>query len=147
MSNLAASSDPRGAARPKLLGLLGRHQVGALVATAVDFSTMTLLVSGFGLGAVLGTVFGASAGAVTNFSMGRQWIFRAATGSALPQAGRYAIVSGTSLVLNALGEYALHDRLDLQYQLARVIVAVAVSVLFNFPMQRHFVFRPTSPPA
>jgi putative flippase GtrA len=119
----------------------GRHQVGALVATVVDFGTMTLLVSGLGATPVVGTVIGASAGAVTNFTMGRRWIFRSTASGPAPQAGRYAVVSGTSLILNALGEYVLSSRLGLQYQLARVIVAILVSILFNFPMQRYFVFR------
>ena len=46
--------------------------------------------------------------------------------------------------VNALGEYGLHDRLGLHYFLARAIVAVAVSLLWNFPMHRYFVFRSTS---
>jgi putative flippase GtrA len=35
----------------------------------------------------------------------------------------------------------MHERLGLQYQLARALVSIAVSVLWNFPMQRHYVFR------
>jgi putative flippase GtrA len=126
----------------------GRHQVGALVSTAIDFGTMTLVVSGLGGSAVLGTVIGASAGAVSNFWLGRTWIFHADGASrdrAGGQAWRYALVSFLSLVWNALGEHLLSDRLGLQYQLARVIVAVVVSVAWNFPMHRRFVFAAAHP--
>jgi putative flippase GtrA len=119
---------------------LARHQLGSLVSTAVDFATMIVLVSGLGLGAVLATALGAAAGGVTNFVLGRTWIFRAHEAPAGGQAVRYFLVSGASLGWNALGEYLLHDRLRLQYVVARAIVAVAVSLLWNFPMHRGFVF-------
>ena len=41
-----------------------------------------------------------------------------------------------SLVLNATGEHVLHDVLGLHYVLARIIVAVTVSVCWNFTMHR-----------
>jgi len=92
----------------------------------------------------VGTVLGSALGAVTNFTLGRYWVFGTTTERTLSQAGRYAVVSATSLILNTVGEYLMHERLGLQYQLARVLVAVMVSMLWNFPMQRHFVF-PRSP--
>jgi putative flippase GtrA len=54
---------------------------------------------------------------------------------------RYAIVSAASAVWNAAGEWLFHDRLGVEYVVARVIVAVIVSFTWNFPMQRYFVFR------
>jgi putative flippase GtrA len=91
------------------------------------------------------TAVGAAAGGVTNFLLGRTWIFRAEHTPAGGQAVRYFFVSGASLGWNALGEYVLHDRLGLQYVLARAIVAVAVSLLWNFPMHRSFVFAGGQP--
>ena len=101
---------------------------------------MILLVSGVGLPAPAGTAVGAACGGVTNFLLGRRFIFRASDGRAGAQALRYAITSGTSLGLNALGEYAVHDALGVQYVAARALVAVLVSLAWNFPMQRWFVF-------
>jgi putative flippase GtrA len=126
-----------------------RHQAGAVVATVIDFAIMSALVELLGASAVLGTVVGAATGGVTNFLLGRRWIFRAGTGAATDQATRYVAVSVTSLFLNAAGEYLLADRLGLQFQLARAIVAVVVSVAWNFPMHRYFVFakdHPAPPP-
>ncbi len=104
---------------------------------------MSFVVEALGANAELGTVLGAACGAVANFTLGRRWMFRRDGGpgrGASAQAARYALVSLTSLLCNALGEYVLHERAGMQYQLARVAVSVLVSVLWNFPMQRHFVF-------
>lgn len=123
------------------LHLLGRHQLGALAATAVDFFVMTLLVTTGAAGAVVATAVGATLGAITNFLLGRTWIFRASHGAPGPQILRYAAVSGASAGWNALGEYALHDRLGMQFFVARLVVSVVVSLAWNFPLQRAFVFR------
>jgi putative flippase GtrA len=123
------------------LGALGRHQIGALVATAVDFGTMIFCVERLGLSAVFATAVGATLGAVTNFSLGRSWIFRRHSGRLEAQAARYALVSAGSAGWNSLGEHVVHDLAHVQYVVARVLVAVAVSLLWNFPMHRRFVFR------
>jgi putative flippase GtrA len=122
------------------VALLGRHQLGGLAATLVDFAVMSAVVGLLGVNAEVGTVAGAATGAVANFLLGRHWIFHGEAGGAMGQARRYVAVSAASLVFNTLGEYVLHERGGVQYQLARVVVAVVVSVLWNFPMQRRFVF-------
>ncbi len=127
------------------LVLLGRHQVAAIVATGVDFAVMIAAVSLVGLSPVMGTVMGAGSGAVTNFVLGRNWAFEARHSPPTGQAVRYALVSATSLGLNASGEWLFTAVLGLNYVLARVVVAAAVSVLWNFPLQRFFVFASKRP--
>jgi putative flippase GtrA len=51
------------------------------------------------------------------------------------------VVAGASAGWNALGEHLMHDVVGMEYVLARVLVAIAVSLLWNFPMQRRFVFH------
>lgn len=123
-----------------VLALIGRHQASSVVTTAVDFGVMIACVSGLGLGPVAGTACGATAGAVTNFTLGRRWIFEARDDAWGPQALRYAAVSATSLGLNAAGEYLVAVRLGVAYVAARAITAIVVSLLWNLPMQRRFVF-------
>jgi putative flippase GtrA len=131
-------AEPRGAG---VWWTLGRHQLGAFAATLVDFSSMIALVERVGLSPVTGTAIGASLGAITNFILGRVWIFRRHSGHWAWQAVRYAVVAATSAGLNTLGEHLVHDVGGVQYVLARVFVSVGVSLLWNFPMQRRFVFR------
>lgn len=120
---------------------LGRHQAGALAATAVDFIAMIGCVEVLGLLPATATAVGATLGGLTNFSLGRTWIFRRHSGDLGRQAIRYALVSGAGAGWNALGEHLLADRAHVQYVLARALVAMAVSLCWSFPMQREFVFQ------
>jgi putative flippase GtrA len=142
--NTRATGTPSPQVRSTLGGSFGRHQVGAIIATGIDFGTMSILVSGFGIPAAFATAIGAAVGGLSNFLLGRHWIFSAQDGHAGEQAWRYALVSGASLGLNAGGEYILHDRLGIQYLLARVIIASVVSIGWNYPIQRYFVYRAKS---
>ena len=90
---------------------------------------------------VAATVFGAIAGAGTNFLLGRHWSFEAHEKQFHGQALRYAIVSGFSLVLNASGVYLLTDTLGLKYFYSKAIVAILVGIFFNFPLHRIYVFK------
>lgn len=121
--------------------LLARHQLGALVATAVDFATMIATVELGLCGPVAATAVGALTGATVNFWLSRTWIFAATGGGTFAQALRYAAVSLASLGWNTVGEYVAVHWLGLQYVMGRVIVAVLVSVGWNYPMHRNFVFR------
>jgi putative flippase GtrA len=123
---------------------LARHQLGAVAATGLDFGSMVLWVEYAGVSPTAAAALGASVGGVTNFLLGRAWVFRPrdhAPGRWTGQAFRYALVSATSAGLNALGEYLVHDFAHVEYVLARAFVSLGVSLLWNFPMQRGFVFR------
>ncbi len=127
--------------RSRVWQTLARHQIGALAATLLDFSVMVVCVQRLGLSAVTATAIGASVGAVTNFLLGRAWIFRRHSGHWAGQATLYALVSGGGAGCNTLGEHLMHDVEHVQYVEARALVSVAVSLLWSFPMQRRFVFR------
>jgi putative flippase GtrA len=132
------STDSRGAG---MWRTLGRHQLGAMIAGGADFGAMIVCVEILGRTPVTGTAIGATLGALTNFGLGRAWIFRSVGNPPVAQAARYALVSAASAGWNALGEHVVHDLARVQYVLARALVAVAVSLLWNFPAQRRFVFR------
>ncbi len=144
--NPPAEGAPQAPPRAGLMRLLGRHQIASIISTVVDFGVMTLAVELVHTSAVIATFAGASCGAVANFQLGRHWVYGARHDHVGPQAARYAIVSAGSAGLNALGEYGLHDVLGVQYLAARAVVAVAVSLLWNFPMQRYFVFSSRKSP-
>ena len=124
-----------------MITLLRFHVVG-LVTTLVDFATMIVLVEVAGLTPVASTALGALAGAVTNFLLGRFWTFSPTSLGARRQAQRYVVVSAVSLGLNVFGEFLLHEVLGIGYLLARVLVAISVSLGWNFPLQRRYVFPP-----
>jgi len=126
--------------------LLARHQIGSLVATVLDFSTMVALVAGLHLAPALGAVSGAAVGGSVNFVLGRRWIFRTQNEPPRAQALRYVSVSFVSLLLNGAGEHLLATVWHVQFVLARVVVALLVALLWNYPVQRHYVFKPHESP-
>ena len=119
---------------------LVRHQVGALLATAVDFGMMVLLVEAGALGPVAATAAGATCGAVTNLTVSRNWVFPVQSQDLARTSARYAAVSAGSLALNTTGEALVNGALGTPYVLARIFVSVAVSVVYNYPLHRRFVF-------
>ena len=122
-----------------------RHHAASIAATAADYLTMIFGVEVVHLTPVVATPFGALAGAVTNFSLGRRFTYKRTDVPARGQAWRYALVSGASLGLNTAGVYLFHDLAHIEYLLARVIASVIVSNAWNYPMQRYFVFSAPAP--
>lgn len=102
---------------------------------------MVLLVERARVGPALAALLGALTGALVNFTMGRHYTFGAASDALPGQAIRYASVSAGSAALNGAGEHVSVTVLGLPYLAARVAVSLLVSVLFNYPLQRSFVFR------
>jgi putative flippase GtrA len=123
-----------------MVGLIARHQTGALVATGLDFLAMIGWVELGAGGPVSGAAVGAATGATSNFILGRQWIFRA-SGSPWGQAIRYVLVALGSLGLNSLGQHLLLRSTHLPYVATRVLVAAVVGLGWNLPMHSRFVFR------
>jgi putative flippase GtrA len=117
-----------------------RHHLSSLVATAVDFCCMVGVVELTGLSPVSGTVFGAAAGGITNYWLSRHWTYRSRSNSIQLELFRFALVSGASLGLNALGEHLFITSSDSHYVLGRILVATTVNNLWNYPMLRFFVF-------
>lgn len=124
-----------------LWGSFSRSQIASLLATAADFGLLFSLVEFFHVWYVAATALGALLGAVTNFLLNRHWSFRATHGQWHGQAYRYALISGTSLVLNSGGVYLLTDHLKIHYSISVIIVSILVGFFFNFPLHRHYVFK------
>jgi putative flippase GtrA len=121
--------------------VFARHQIGAIVSTALDFATMIAWVE-LGHGSpVTGTAVGAAVGGLSNFTLGRHWIFDADAGPVGGQMVRYALVSLFGLGWNTLGQKFLLAFSHLPYPITRAMIAVVVGVFWNYPMQRWFVFH------
>jgi putative flippase GtrA len=122
--------------------VFARHQAASVAATVVDFGTMLLLVELGRVSPARATLAGALLGACVNFTLNRKYTFVAGDRPGkLGQAIRYGGVSAASALLNAGGEYAGTVWLGAPYLLVRAVVAVAVSVGWNYPLHRSFVFR------
>jgi putative flippase GtrA len=113
----------------------------AVVSTIVDYSVMIAIVELTRLGPVAATPIAAFAGAITNFTMNRNFTYRAAGHDSIRgQLWRFVLVAGGSLALNTLGEYLFLKVPYLHYFFARVITSTIVSNVWNYPLLRFFVF-------
>jgi putative flippase GtrA len=126
---------------PRPIRSIGFHQLAAFAATLVDFAVMTALVELLAFTPPSATALGAFSGGATNFVLGRRYVFGDAGDGLARQASRYALVSFGSLLLNVAGE-ALLVSPGLHYLAARIVVSFVVSLGFNYPAQRFFVFAP-----
>lgn len=127
------TTEQRGNARRML-----RAIVSAFVATSSDLLLVMALVASTAP-AWLATGLGCVLGAAINFSLNRVWTF-ASQGAPVPQAARYTLVSVTSALLNAGGVALLLLVPWPDYRLAWLVVRGIVFLLWNYPLQRDYVY-------
>lgn len=116
-----------------------RSTLTSIFTTSLDFALLALLVERFGVGYALATFLGTVLGASSNFLINRAWAFRAADGHAGHQALRYALVQVGSSALHTSGVW-LATRAGAEYLVAKVAVASLAYLVWNYPLNRTFVF-------
>ena len=122
--------------------LFVRHQMAAAVGTAADFGAMIAGVQLLHLSPPVATLISAMVGGVVNFSASRLWAFdRTHSGSLGSQAWRYALAMLGGAALNAIVLAAFLSVVVIPYPFARAFVAVAVSLLYTYPVHTRLVFR------
>ncbi len=127
----------------------------AQFASVVDFALTVLLSSVLGVYYVIATALGALVGGVVNCTMNYRWVFPGKGVRKVHVAIKYAIVWAASIVLNTWGTYVLTeclrennqvrcllgDYVSHVYIAAKILVAVAVAIFWNYQMYRLFVYR------
>ncbi len=121
-------------------GSLFRNIVAASIATAIDFAFVVFLVSRAKFDPAWATALGCALGGVVGFVINRTWTF-STNGAARTQAVRYAFASATTAGLNTAGVAVLLFLPDLAYQLAWLLVRIAVFVGWSYPLHRTYVFE------
>ncbi|HLX67717.1 MAG TPA: GtrA family protein [Puia sp.] len=124
-----------------------KAQLASLLATGVDFLVTFLLLRWAGLPSVgvsgRVTVYGVTGticGGITHFVISRHWVFNARDGKWAGQVNRYVLVWIGNLALNASGLYLL-SRAGCPPMLAKVITATTVAVVYNYTLQKRWVFN------
>ncbi|WP_159473960.1 GtrA family protein [Dyadobacter sp. 3J3] len=118
-----------------------KAQASSLIATFLDFSTAIVLVNFFGLEPFSSSIAGTLLGGVANFTINRYWVFEAANDKISGQALKYFVVWIGNLILNAGGMYLLLEKTNLNYVIAKAVVAVIVGFGYNYIFQKKLVFR------
>jgi putative flippase GtrA len=118
-----------------------RNALTSVFTTALDFGVLTGLVELFHVGYVIATFCGTVVGAVSNFTINRQWSYDASAGRAHIQLVRFLPVQAGSSGLQTLGVWLFTDKANVQYMVSKLVVATLVYLVWNYPMNRFFVFR------
>ena len=115
--------------------------ITSLFSTAMDFGTLTFLVEVAHLHYVAAVFLGTVVGCTSNFIVARRWAFEATAGDWRYQVLRLLPVQAGSSVLQTLGVWLLTRFGSFHYELSKTIVAVAVYLGWNYPLNRWYVFR------
>ena len=119
---------------------LGRSVMTSIFTTALDFGTMMGLVELFHVDYVLATFFGTIVGFLANFAINRYWAFEAHDGPIGWQFVRVLPVQAGSTALQTVGVWIFDRFIGLHYWVAKIVVSALVYSLWNYPMNRFFVF-------
>ena len=118
-----------------------KAQAASFFASIVDYLVTISCVELLGFWYVMGSGTGTIVGGITNFSLGRQWVFRGGERARYIQAVRYFIVWAGYLLLATAGVYLLTHLGGFNYIVSKISVTLFLAIAYNYPLQKRFVFR------
>lgn len=118
-----------------------KAQLASSIASLVDYFVTIFCVELLGFWYLAGTTTGTIIGGITNFSFGRQWVFKGGLNERHIQLFRYALVWTGYLILCTAGVYLLTHFGHLNYLFSKAFISLLLAITYNFPLQKKFVFR------
>lgn len=118
-----------------------KAQIASLIASTIDYWCTVIAVEIFGVWYVWASSMGTAVGGLTNFSLGRSWVFKTKEKGACAQIIKYAIVWAGYLLLTTSGVYLLTHYTHLNYIFSKVFVSLIMAISYNYPLQKSFVFK------
>jgi len=129
--------------------VFAKAQVSSFVGGMVDYSVMILCTELFHIYYPFSIAIGGVIGAVVNFSLNKTWTFRSKTVpykfSFIKQLLRFALVVINSIILKMSGTYLFTTFIGIDYKISRLITDLIVSIVFNYGLQRNWVFKREHP--
>lgn len=116
-----------------------RYAVSGVVAAAVHFGVMILLVESFAIVPTLASAIGFCVAVFTNYRLQYHWTFMAA-GSHGVTFARYLLVTLVTLFVNTALLWALTEVAGIHYLIAQ-LVATATVVSLNFTINYRYTFN------
>jgi putative flippase GtrA len=124
----------------KIPPTLWRSVLTSLFTTVLDFAVLTGAVELAGVNYVLATWIGTVVGSLSNFAINKYWAFKGSPNSLPSQLTRFALVQAGASGLHTLGVWLMTGYGGLPYQVSKLIIAAAVGLGWNYPMNRVLVF-------
>ena len=123
------------------MNLFIKANSASLASSFCDYLVAILLKELILVPAFFASIIGTMVGGGINFFINRQWVFRSNNTSIYFQGKRYFVIWSGNLILNAVGLYLLINVAGLYYLTAKVITSVLVATLYNYPLQKKYVFK------
>ena len=118
-----------------------KAQAASFIASMADYFITISCVELAGFWYVVGSSIGTIVGGVTNFSLGRHWVFRGGEAERNIQLLRYAVVWMGYLLLTTFGVYLLTHFGGFNYIVSKVMVTLFMAIAYSYPLQKRYVFR------
>lgn len=118
-----------------------KAQIASFLASMVDYFITIFCVEVLGFWYVVSSGLGTIIGGITNFSLGRRWVFRGGEKERRIQAFRYFLVWVGYLLLATFGVYLLTHLGGFNYIVSKITVTLFLAIAYNYPLQKKFVFR------
>jgi putative flippase GtrA len=127
------------------LETFARAQFSAFVCGMCDYVIMILLTEFTPIHYTLAIAIACTMGAIMNFSVNKIWTFYSKNSSykfsLTQQLWRFLFVVVSSIGLKMLGTYLLTAYAHIDYKISRLITDIIVSILYNYMLQRYWVFK------
>jgi len=127
------------------LFVFAKAQFSAFVGGLTDYAIMVFFTEIFDVHYTLSIAFGGIIGAFINFTLNKLWTFRTDDipyeDSFQKQLIKFSLVVLNSILLKSTGTYFITTFLGFDYKISRIFTDLFVSIVFNFTLQRFWVFK------
>lgn len=122
-----------------------KAQFSAFTGGVCDYLIMIFLTEAVGIYYPVSIAIACILGAVVNFSINKNWTFPTKKTiyrfSFTQQLWRFLLVLVSSILLKILGTWLFTTFVHIDYKISRIITDLLVSLLFNYVLQRYWVFK------
>lgn len=127
------------------LFVFAKAQVSAFIGGVSDYAIMVFITEVFHVHYTISIAIGGIIGAIINFGLNKTWTFRTKNipykNSIYKQMIKFVLVVVNSILLKSSGTYLITTFLHIDYKISRIMVDLVVSLLFNYTLQRYWVFK------
>jgi putative flippase GtrA len=122
-----------------------KAQIAAFSGGIVDYLAMIAITEFAGIHYAYSIVISGIIGAYVNFKVNKGWTFQSSESayhsSTQVQLIKFSLVVLNSVLLKAAGTYLITTYIKTDYYISRLIVDAVVSLIFNYNLQKYWVFR------